>query len=187
MIKRIFDIIFSLVAITFLVFPFILISIIITLTSKGPIIYWSKRVGQNNIIFMMPKFRTMKIDTPDVATHLMKDSSKYLTPMGRLFRKTSIDEIPQIYSILIGKMSFVGPRPALYNQFDLIDLRKKYEIDKLKPGLTGLAQISGRDNLSIKEKVKLDHKYMISNNLIKDLNIMYLTAIKVLRMKNVSH
>ena len=158
--KRIFDIVLSVFAISILFTPMIIVGVIVRLTSNGPALYWSKRIGKNNVEFEMPKFRTMKIDSPEVATDLLVDSDMYLTPIGGFLRKKSLDEFPQLYSILKGNMSFVGPRPALYNQDELISLRIEKGIDQLKPGLTGWAQINGRDDLSIQEKVELEANYM---------------------------
>ena len=150
-------------------------------------IYWSERIGQNNKIFKMPKFRTMRIDTPSIATHLLKKPDEWITPIGKILRKYSLDEIPQLWSIILGKMSVVGPRPALHNQDDLINLRKKYNVDTLVPGLTGLAQIRGRDDLSIEDKVKVDREYLENCSLIMDLNIILITIKKVFISENVNH
>lgn len=161
------------------------IAMLIKLTSKGPVLYWSERVGRLNIIFKMPKFRTMKIDTPAVATHLLDNPGMYLTRLGRFLRKLSLDELPQLYSIIKGDMSFVGPRPALFNQDDLIELRTHCGVHELSPGLTGFAQINGRDEISIPEKVKLDEHYLQNHSMILDLKILWLTVIKVLRSEGV--
>ena len=185
--KRLFDIVFSIILFVLFIFPSIVIAIAIKLTSKGKILYWSDRVGKNNNIFKMPKFRTMKTNTPEVATHLLINSANSLTPIGKLLRRYSLDEIPQLWSILIGKMSFVGPRPALFNQNDLIDLRSNYGIDKLLPGLTGWAQINGRDELQIKDKVKKDLEYLNKRSFLFDLKIMWLTIVKVFKKDGVSH
>jgi len=185
--KRLFDIVFSIILFVLFIFPSIVIAIAIKLTSKGKILYWSDRVGENNNIFKMPKFRTMKTNTPEVATHLLINSANSLTPIGKLLRRYSLDEIPQLWSILIGKMSFVGPRPALFNQNDLIDLRSNYGIDKLLPGLTGWAQINGRDELQIKDKVKKDLEYLNKRSFLFDLKIMWLTIVKVFKKDGVSH
>jgi O-antigen biosynthesis protein WbqP len=185
--KRIFDLFMSL-AIVFIFWWLILVIVFsIKITSDGPILYWSNRIGKNNTLFKMPKFRTMYLNTPVVATHLLKDPSQYLTPIGSLFRKTSLDELPQLWSILIGDMSFVGPRPALFNQYDLIQLRTSNGIHKLLPGLTGLAQVNGRDDLSIKEKVAFDKEYMKKKSFIFDLKILYLTFIKIIRREGIQH
>jgi len=169
--------------------PFVLIAMVIRLTSPGPAIYWSDRVGINNQLFKMPKFRTMKLDTPTVSTHLLSDSDPdaYVTPFGKLLRKTSLDELPQLWSILVGDMSVVGPRPALFNQADLIALRSEAGVQKVTPGLTGWAQINGRDELPVPEKVKLDVEYMQRQSLLFDLNIIFLTFVRVIRRHGVSH
>ena len=177
--QRLFDIIFSLILIIILSIPLIIIGLIIRLDSKGKSIHWSKRIGKNSEIFYMPKFRTMFLDAPNIATHLMKNSDKYITKVGSFLRLSSIDELPQIISILKGDLSFIGPRPALFNQDDLIVLRKKYEIDKIKPGLTGWAQVNGRDRVTIEEKVELEREYIEKQNILLDLYILLLT-IKVL-------
>lgn len=166
---------------------FLIIAISIRLTSNGPILYWSDRVGVNNKIFKMPKFRTMEVNTPEVATHLLKNPENFLSPLGSFLRKTSLDELPQLFSILNSQMSFVGPRPALFNQDDLIDLRTKKGINQLMPGITGLAQINGRDELSIPEKVELEVEYLERKNFWLDLKILWLTLVRVLHIKGVSH
>ena len=180
--QRLFDIIFSLILIIILFIPLIIVGLIIRLDSKGKSIHWSKRIGKNSEIFYMPKFRTMFVGTPNIATHLMNDSVNYITRIGSFLRKNSIDEIPQIISILIGDLSFIGPRPALFNQDDLVLLRKKYGIDKIKPGLTGWAQVNGRDSVTIEEKVELEREYIKKKNILFDLYIIILT-IKVLISK----
>ena len=168
--------------------PIILIAALCVLvTSTGPIIYWSDRVGQYNRIFRMPKFRTMRVGTPAVATHLLACPEKALTPIGSFLRKSSIDELPQLWSIVKGDMGFVGPRPALFNQYDLIALRSERGVDVLIPGLTGWAQVRGRDTLSISEKVELDLQYLQNRSLLLDLKVLYMTFVKVLRCKEVSH
>jgi O-antigen biosynthesis protein WbqP len=167
--------------------PIIIIAIIIRLTSRGPSIYWSDRVGKNNVIFKMPKFRTMQINTPAVATHLLKDSNNFITPVGNFLRRTSLDELPQLWSILKGDMNFVGPRPALFNQNDLIDLRTKEGVNKLIPGLTGWAQVNGRDDLSIPNKVALDVEYMQHQSFWFDMKILWMTFLKVIKRTGVSH
>jgi len=177
--KRTFDILFSIILIFLFFIPIIIIGVIIKIDSNGPAIHWSKRIGINNKLFLMPKFRTMFLDTPNVATHLMKNSDKYITKVGSFLRLSSIDELPQIISIFKGDLSFIGPRPALFNQDDLIVLRKKYEIDKIKPGLTGWAQVNGRDRVTIEEKVELEREYIEKQNILLDLYILLLT-IKVL-------
>ena len=185
--KRLFDIIFSLVALFFLVIPILIISILIKISSKGPLFFISKRVGFKNRIFNIPKFRTMKLDTPQKATHLLEDSDQYITPLGSMMRKFSVDEIPQLYSVLIGKMSLVGPRPALFNQTDLIKLRFDNSIHTLKPGITGWAQVNGRDELSIEDKVKFEKEYLEKNSLKFDLYIIWLTIAKIISREGVSH
>ena len=185
--RRLIDIIFSIVIILLLTIPFLIIFLIIFFIDGLPIIYWSKRIGKDNHIFLMPKFRTMKKNTPQLATHLLDNSKQYLLPFASFFRKTSIDELPQIFSILIGSMSFIGPRPALYNQIDLKELRTKLNIHTLKPGLTGYAQTNGRDNLSIEKKVELDYYYYLNRNLFLDLQIIFRTFIIIFYKNNVKH
>ena len=170
-----------------LLLPMGLVAIIVRLTSKGPALYWSDRVGLNNVIFKMPKFRSMHLGTPAVATHLLADAQAHLTPMGSFLRKSSLDELPQLWSILIGEMSFVGPRPALFNQQDLIALRTEQGVHSLVPGLTGWAQVNGRDELPIPEKVKLDVAYLQRQSFLFDIRILWLTFIKVLGSDGVSH
>lgn len=185
--KRLFDFIMSFLAMV-IFFPLIIfIALIVRLTSSGNALYWSDRVGRYNLIFQMPKFRTMRVGTPAIATHLLSDSSKYLTPVGSFLRKSSLDELPQLWSILIGNMSFVGPRPALFNQNDLISLRAQYGIDKLVPGLTGWAQVNGRDELSILDKVEYEVEYLQKQSFWLDMRILGLTFLKVLRRAGVSH
>lgn len=185
--KRLFDLFLSIFALAILIIPIILIALVVRFTSKGPVIYWSDRVGRNNKIFSMPKFRTMRIDTPAVATHLLDDPNQFLTPAGPFLRKTSLDELPQLWSIIKGDMSFVGPRPALFNQDDLITLRTQFGVDKALPGLTGWAQINGRDELPIPEKVKLDVEYVRRQSFFWDLKIIFLTFLKVIRRDGVVH
>lgn len=185
--KRFFDFGLSLIASVFLLIPMLLTALAVKLTSDGPILYWSDRVGRNNAIFKMPKFRTMRTDTPAVATHLLVDPDRYLTPIGKFLRKTSLDELPQLYNILKGDMSFVGPRPALFNQDDLVALRTEKGVHRLTPGLTGWAQINGRDELPIPAKVEYDAYYLQHHSFIFDLKIMILTAIKVLSRDGISH
>ena len=185
--KRIFDIILALIASSILILPFLVILLLVRLTSKGPAIFWTKRVGKNNELFEMPKFRSMYIDTPEVATHLLKDSQSHITPIGMILRKTSLDEIPQLYSVLKGDMSFVGPRPALYNQDDLIELRTNNSVHTILPGVTGWAQINGRDEISIPAKVELDTYYLKNKSLFFDIKIIILTFFRVLFSKNISH
>lgn len=185
--KRLFDLCLALFALLFLLLPILLVAVIVRLTSSGSVLYWSDRIGRDNKIFKMPKFRTMRVDTPVVATHLLPDPKQFLTPVGSFLRKSSLDELTQLWSILKGDMSFVGPRPALFNQDDLIALRKQYGVDKLLPGLTGWAQINGRDELPIPEKVKLDVEYMQNQSVFFDLKIISLTVLKVVRRENVQH
>jgi len=165
----------------------LLVAIAVRLTSKGPALYWSDRVGRNNVIFKMPKFRSMRVGTPAVATHLLADARSHLTPIGSFLRKSSLDELPQLWSILAGDMSFVGPRPALFNQQDLIALRTEQGVHTLVPGLTGWAQVNGRDELPIPEKVKLDVAYLQRQSLWFDIRILWLTFVKVLKRDGVSH
>ncbi len=185
--KRLFDLVLTLFVIFVLALPFLVIVILVRLTSSGPVLYWSKRVGRNNVIFEMPKFRTMRIGTPAVATHLLSDSEKYLTPVGSFLRKSSLDELPQLWSIFVGDMSFIGPRPALFNQDDLIALRRQYGVDRLTPGLTGWAQVNGRDELSIPIKVQYDSEYLYKQSFWFDMRILGLTFLKVVRRDGVSH
>ncbi len=185
--KRFFDLFVSISLSVLLAIPLIVVSMLIVLTSKGPVLHWSKRVGKDNALFLMPKFRTMIIDTPNVATHLLENPSSYYTPIGKFLRKYSIDELPQFYSIVIGDMSLVGPRPALYNQDDLILLRTKAGIDRLLPGVTGLAQVSGRDELSIEKKVEIDKNYQDRKSFAFDLYIIWLTVLNVIKRDNISH
>jgi O-antigen biosynthesis protein WbqP len=186
-VKRLFDLILVLFALLVLLVPIVLVAMIVKLTSKGPIIYWSDRVGLHNSVFKMPKFRSMRVDTPAVATHLLADPEQFLTPIGSFLRKSSLDELPQLWSIITGDMSFVGPRPALFNQDDLIALRTQYGVDKCMPGLTGWAQVNGRDELPIHDKVKLDVEYLNNQSLGLDLKIIFLTFLKVLRRDGILH
>lgn len=185
--KRLFDLMLALVASVVLLLPVLFIAIMVRLTSKGPALYWSDRVGKGNVVFRMPKFRSMRTGTPVVATHLLSDPDVYLTPIGSFLRKSSLDELPQLWNILRGDMSFVGPRPALYNQDDLIALRTASGVHELLPGLTGWAQINGRDELPIPDKVKLDVEYLQRRSLCFDVQIIWLTMVKVLRREGVSH
>jgi O-antigen biosynthesis protein WbqP len=185
--KRLFDLLLALALLPLLVLPLALAAIAVRLTSPGPVLYWSDRVGRNNVLFRMPKFRSMRIDTPAVATHLLPDPASWLTPIGNFLRKSSLDELPQLWSILRGDMSFVGPRPALFNQQDLIALRTERGVHVLLPGLTGWAQINGRDELPIASKVELDAYYLQNFSLRMDLSILFWTVIKVLRRDGVSH
>ncbi|CAM8393271.1 WcaJ Sugar transferases involved in lipopolysaccharide synthesis [Candidatus Methylopumilus universalis] len=187
MIKRFFDLFLCFLFVFLFTFPIILIYLAIKFTSKGPVFYSSNRIGKNNILFKMPKFRTMHLNAPAVATHLLKNPSQYLTPIGSFLRRTSFDEIPQLWSILLGDMSFVGPRPALFNQYDLIKLRTSKGIHHLTPGLTGWAQVNGRDNLSTTKKVKFDAEYLKKKSFIFDLKILYLTFIKIIRREGIHH
>ena len=185
--KRIFDILLALLLLVILLIPILVITGTVRLTSKGPALYWSDRVGKHNHLFRMPKFRSMKTDTPAVATHLLEDPKSTLTPIGDFLRKSSLDELPQIWNILKGEMSFVGPRPALFNQADLIKLRTEAHIDSLVPGLTGWAQINGRDELPIPEKVELDKYYLDQKSFKLDIKILWLTFMKVIKKEDVSH
>ena len=185
--KRIFDLLLGVAILVLLLAPMLLIAIAVYLSSKGPALYWSDRVGKNNKIFKMPKFRSMLIDTPDVATHLLDDPDAYLSPIGGFLRRSSLDELPQLYSVLKGDMSFVGPRPALYNQDDLIALRTANGVDKLLPGITGWAQVNGRDELSIPDKVALDVEYLKRQSFWFDIKILWMTFVKVIKRDGVSH
>jgi O-antigen biosynthesis protein WbqP len=185
--KRVFDFSLALLALILLLIPVMAVASIVRLSSRGPILYWSDRVGRDNQLFKMPKFRSMKIGTPAVATHLLTDPSVYLTPVGGFLRKSSLDELPQLWSILKGDMSFVGPRPALFNQHDLIGLRTLAQVHRLTPGLTGWAQINGRDELPIPDKVALDIEYLRQKSFFFDVKIIFLTIFKVIRRDNVSH
>jgi len=185
--KRIFDLLLGIVILVLLAAPMLLISIAIYLSSKGLVLYWSDRVGKNNKIFSMPKFRSMLIDTPAMATHLLDNPGTYLSPIGGFLRRTSLDELPQLFSVLKGDMSFVGPRPALYNQDDLIALRTEKGVDKLLPGITGWAQVNGRDELSIPDKVALDVEYLQRQSFWFDLKILWMTFLKVIKRDGVSH
>ena len=185
--KRLLDLAVALVAVVLLAIPILTLTMAVRLTSPGPALYWSERVGRYNRIFKMPKFRSMRIDAPAVATHLLQDPDQWLTPMGSFLRKSSLDEIPQLWSILKGEMSFVGPRPALFNQDDLIALRTEMGVHKLVPGLTGWAQINGRDELPIPLKVQLDAEYLQRRSLLFDIKILWMTSLKVLARDGVSH
>lgn len=186
-VKRLFDFAAALIAAVFLALPILLVATVVRLTSPGPVLYWSDRVGRNNCIFKMPKFRSMRIDTPALATHLLQNPEQWLTPIGPFLRKSSVDELPQLWSILKGDMSFVGPRPALFNQDDLIALRTKAGVHELVPGLTGWAQVNGRDELPIPLKVQLDVDYLQRRSMLFDLKILWMTAMKVLTRDGVSH
>ena len=185
--KRLFDLVLALVAAVFSVLPIAAVAVAVRLTSPGPALYWSDRVGRYNRIFRMPKFRSMRIDTPAVPTHLLQNPGQWLTPIGSFLRKSSLDELPQLWSILKGDMSFVGPRPALFNQDDLIALRTGKGVHELVPGLTGWAQVNGRDELPIPQKVELDAEYLHRQSLRFDLKILWMTALKVLASDGVSH
>ena len=187
MIKRVFD--FFLAALLTIVFLplMLLVALAVKLTSKGPIIFWSQRVGKNNKLFWMPKFRTMLTETPNVATHLLADANQYLTPVGSFLRKSSLDELPQLWSVICGEMSFVGPRPALFNQTDLIEMRTAAGVHCITPGITGWAQINGRDELGLAEKVGFDQEYLQKQDLVFDIQILWLTGLKVFKREGVSH
>lgn len=185
--KRGLDVVLALAASFVLVIPIAVLALLVRLTSRGPALYWSDRVGRHNRIFSMPKFRTMKVDTPAVATHLLANPAAHLTPIGGFLRRTSLDELPQLWSILRGDMSFVGPRPALFNQHDLIELRTQLGVHDLVPGLTGWAQINGRDELSIPDKVKLDAEYLRRRSVALDMRILFVTLRSALRGEGVAH
>jgi O-antigen biosynthesis protein WbqP len=185
--KRLFDLGLAFVAAIVLLVPFLVVAAAVRLTSKGPILYWSDRVGRDNALFRMPKFRSMRVGTPAVATHLLANPSVYLTPIGGFLRKSSLDELPQLWNILKGDMSFVGPRPALFNQHDLIALRTEQGVHQLVPGLTGWAQINGRDEIPIPQKVALDREYLDRKSFGFDFQILAMTAVKVLKRDNVTH
>ena len=185
--KKLLDILLSATLLIFFLLPMLFIAFMIFLSSKGPVIFWSERVGKNGILFNMPKFRTMNVDTPQVATHLMKNPDEFFSPIGRFLRQTSLDELPQLFSILMGDMSFVGPRPALFNQKDLIVLRNKDGLSAILPGLTGWAQVNGRDDLSIIEKVSFEVEYMKKKSFWFDLKILWMTFLSVINKKGVSH
>ena len=185
--KRFLDVVLAVFAVVFLLIPILIIAIAVRLTSEGPVLYWSERVGRNSQIFRMPKFRSMRTDTPDVATHLLQQPDVWLTPIGNFLRKSSLDELPQIWSVLKREMSFVGPRPALHNQADLIALRKAAGVDELLPGITGWAQINGRDKLTVNEKVALDMEYFNKKSIFFDFKILWITLIKVIKGDGVKH
>ncbi|MES2582833.1 MAG: sugar transferase [Pseudomonadota bacterium] len=185
--KRLFDLLLAACASLILMVPCALVALMVKLTSPGPVLYWSDRVGRDNRIFQMPKFRSMRVGTPAVATHLLANPGSHLTPIGSFLRKSSLDELPQLWSIIVGHMSFVGPRPALYNQDDLITLRTQYGVHTLLPGLTGWAQINGRDEIPIPEKVALDTEYKQRQSLAFDTKILFLTAMRVIMRSDVSH
>jgi O-antigen biosynthesis protein WbqP len=185
--KRAFDFVMALAALIVFALPMLAVAIAVRATSAGPAIYWSDRVGRDNKLFRMPKFRSMRIDTPAVATHLLSDTTAWLTPIGGFLRKSSLDELPQLWSILAGHMSIVGPRPALFNQDDLIALRTEHGVHRLRPGLTGWAQVNGRDELPIPDKVKLDVEYLQNRSFGMDLKTIWMTVGKVVRAKDISH
>jgi O-antigen biosynthesis protein WbqP len=185
--KRFFDLIAALFLLTILFLPLVALALAVKITSKGPAIFWSDRVGLRGAVFKMPKFRSMLISTPVTATHLVPNPEKYLTPIGGFLRKTSLDELPQLYSILKGDMSLVGPRPALFNQYDLIKLRKEKKIDQLIPGITGWAQVNGRDDLTIEDKVSLDEAYLKSKSFFLDIKILFITFLKVIKSDGIKH
>lgn len=185
--KRILDLLLGLAAAVVFLLPFLLLALLVKLTSKGPALYWSDRVGRMNRLFSMPKLRTMRVDTPVVATHLLDDPNRFLTPIGGFLRKSSLDELPQLWCILRGDMSVVGPRPALYNQHDLISMRTAEGVHSIRPGLTGWAQVNGRDELPLPEKVKLDANYLRQQSIGFDIKIIVMTALKVLRRDGITH
>ena len=185
--KRLFDLVLVVVLFVLLSIPMLFVTIAVFLSSSGRVLHWSDRVGTDNVVFKMPKFRSMRMETPDVATHKMANPSEFLTPIGGFLRRNSLDELPQLFSILMGDMSFVGPRPALYNQDDLIALRAEYGVEAIVPGLTGWAQINGRDDLPIPEKVALDVEYMERQSFLFDMKILWLTCLKVIKRDGVSH
>jgi O-antigen biosynthesis protein WbqP len=185
--KRLFDLILLIVAVLVLSAPLILVALAVRITSVGPVLYWSERVGRNNKLFKMPKFRSMLVTTPVVATHLLVDPKSYLTPIGNFLRKSSLDELPQLWCILKGDMSFIGPRPALFNQYDLIELRTQLGVHELLPGLTGWAQVNGRDELLIPQKVALDVEYLLNRSFVFDIKILWITFLKVVQRDGVSH
>jgi O-antigen biosynthesis protein WbqP len=186
-VKRGFDVVMAVLLAIVLAVPMLIIAVVVKLTSKGPILYWSDRVGRDSILFPMPKFRSMRVETPALPTHLMADGRAWLTPVGGFLRRSSLDEFPQLWSILRGEMSFVGPRPALFNQDDLMALRREAGVDRLRPGLTGWAQVNGRDALSIADKVALEKEYLRRRSFLFDLYILWLTFLKVLRASGVAH
>ena len=185
--KRLFDLFLSSILLLIFAVPMLLVALLVKVTSAGPALYWSNRVGRGNVIFKMPKFRTMRTDTPALATHLLTDPDKFLTPIGKFLRKSSLDELPQLLSILMGHMSFVGPRPALFNQDDLIALRTDLGVHRLTPGLTGWAQINGRDELPIPVKVEFDRYYLVHHSFTLDMRILFRTFFKVVKSEGVKH
>jgi O-antigen biosynthesis protein WbqP len=185
--KRVIDFSLGLIASVVFLIPLLILAILVKLTSKGPVLYWSDRVGRNNRIFSMPKLRTMRIDTPVVATHLLQNPEQFLTPIGGFLRKSSLDELPQLWSILCGDMSIVGPRPALFNQHNLIEMRTEKGVHKLRPGLTGWAQVNGRDELPLPQKVAFDAEYLGRRSFIFDVKVIYMTFVKVLNRDGITH
>lgn len=185
--KRLFDIFFGLLLFFVFIIPMVVIAILVAITSKGSVFHWSDRVGKNNSVFKMPKFRSMLIQTPTVATHLLNEPDSYLSPIGGFLRRSSLDELPQLLSVLKGDMSFVGPRPALYNQYDLIELRTKNGINNLLPGITGWAQVNGRDKLSIPDKVLLEIEYLERQSILFDIKILWMTLLKVFKRDGINH
>ena len=183
--KRIFDTLSSLIAIILFSPILLILAIIVKCTSQGPVLFKQRRIGKDNVEFMIYKFRTMRMDTPNVATHLLKNPEQYITPIGKFMRKTSLDELPQLFNILKGEMSVVGPRPALYNQYDLIEMRTNANVHKVRPGLTGLAQVSGRDELENEQKVYFDQQYVQKQSFFFDLKLIFLTVIKVFKSEGV--
>ena len=185
--KRLFDLLMCSIVIIILAMPMLVIYMAVISSSKGPGIYWSKRIGKNNKIFEMPKFRSMKLNTPDKASHLISDPSDFITPIGNFLRRYSLDELPQLFSVLKNEMSLIGPRPALFNQNELIQLRTQKGVDKLLPGVTGWAQVNGRDELSIRKKVELDLEYLVKKSMLFDLRIIWMTLLKVISKDGVAH
>ncbi len=185
--KRLFDIAMAILSLCFLSAPILIVALIVKSTSRGPVLYWSDRVGKGNKIFKMPKFRTMRVDTPPVATHLLRNPEVYFTPVGPFLRKSSLDELPQLWSILKNDMSFIGPRPALFNQDDLIELRTNKGIHRLVPGITGWAQVNGRDDIPIPLKVNYDEYYLKNKSFLMDLKILCMTLLKVAKAEGVTH
>jgi O-antigen biosynthesis protein WbqP len=185
--KRVFDTIVAGTLLVLFAIPMLVIAVAVKLTSRGPVLYWSDRIGQNNRVFRMPKFRSMRTDAPELATHLLRDASAYLTPIGSFLRRSSLDELPQLFSVICGDLSLVGPRPALFNQDDLIALRTDSGVDRLVPGITGWAQVRGRDDLAVPEKARLDYEYLRARSLWLDIKILAMTALKVVRREGVAH
>ena len=185
--KRLFDFFFAIVILLLLCVPMVFIACLVCLTSKGPALYWSNRIGKDGVIFSMPKFRSMRVESPELATDLMVNLEKFLTPIGSILRRSSCDELPQLFSIIKGDMSFVGPRPALFNQDDLIVLREKKGVDQLMPGITGWAQVNGRDELSILDKVDFEVEYLNNQSLLFDIKILWMTFVKVIKRVGVAH